>query len=264
MTKRLNVILFILPILIFSCKETAAIKMSTERVVELQPKVDFKELESDFMTWWTYHTKNISLSSNFIALDELSDTIEKKQFLEKLTTGTYIPLKLKSKESLETYQLFKLDATADNNIRSPIKNESLTNYNHLKMEGMPFPEFEFTDLKGHTYNNDNTKGKTIILKTWFINCKACVAEFPELNELVDKYQHRDDLIFISLALDSKTELEAFLKEKRFKYNVVPNQKTFIADILKLQIYPTHIVIDKKGTITKVVNKASEMISLLEK
>jgi cytochrome oxidase Cu insertion factor (SCO1/SenC/PrrC family) len=55
------------------------------------------------------------------------------------------------------------------------------------MEGMEFPEFEITDLNGNHYSNESIKGKTTLFKTWFINCKTCGAEFPELNELVDKH-----------------------------------------------------------------------------
>jgi peroxiredoxin len=256
----------IFSILLFSCKEKEKTekKSISEKVENLEPKIEFNEIDSDFIKWWTYHSHNISLSSNFTGLNEKSDTIDKKQFLEKLTTGNYIPLKIKSDDKVEIYKLFKLDSNADKSIGSTIKNESLTNLKHFNMEGLPLPEFNFTDLNGNKYTNENTKGKTIILKTWFINCKACVAEFPELNELVENYKQRNDMIFLSLAQDSKAELENFLQKKDFEYQVVPNQKEFIDKKLNLQMYPTHIIVDKNGTIIIVVNKASEMISFLEK
>ena len=259
------ILLVILSILLFSCneKEKTEKKSISEKVENFDPKIEFNEIESDFIKWWTYHSYNISLSSNFTGLNEQSDTIEKKLFLEILITGNYIPLKMKSNNKDNIYKLFSLDSNADKSIGSTIKNESLTNLKHFKMEGLPLPEFNFTDLNGNNYTNENTKGKTIILKTWFINCKACVAEFPELNEFVEKYKQRNDMIFVSLALDTKAELENFLQKKDFEYQVVPNQKEFIDKKLNLQIYPTHIIVDKNGTIIKVVNKASEMISFLE-
>lgn len=251
------IVILILSILLFSCKE------KSEKVENLEPKVNFNETESDFTSWWAYHSYNISLSSDFTGLNENTDTLDKKQFLEKLITGNYIPLKLKSNDRLETYKLFRLDSSADKSIGSTIKNESLISLNHLKMEGLPLPEFEFTDLNGNIYTNINTKGKTIVLKTWFINCKACIAELPELNELVEKYKQSTDIVFLSLALDSKAELENFLQKKDFEYKIVPNQKEFIDKKLNLHMYPTHIIVDENGIVTKVVNKASEMISFLE-
>ena len=263
MKKHQIITILVLSIFVFSCKEKSEKTELSEQVENLDPKINLTELETDFMKWWTYHSNNISLSSNFTGLNEKSDTIEKKQFLEKLITSNYIPVRLNSNEGFETYKLFKLDSSANESIGSTIKSESLTNLKHYKMEGLPFPEFDFTDLNGNLYTNESTKGKTIILKTWFIKCKACVAEFPELNEFVERYKQNNDIIFVSLALDSQSELESFLQKNDFEYKVVSNQKNFIEEKLNLQIYPTHIIVDYNGKIQKVVNKASEMISFFE-
>lgn len=264
--RTLNIILiFIFSILLFSCNEKRGTenKSISEKVEVFEPNVNLNEMESDFMKWWTYYSYNISLYSNFTGLNQQSDTVGKKQFLEKLITGKYIPIKIKTSDKSETYKLFELDSNAVKSIGITIKNQSLINLKHLKMEGLPFPEFGFTDLNGNKYTNTNTKGRKIILKTWFINCKACVAEFPELNKLVEKYRQRDDIIFLSLALNSKNELESFLQKTDFEYKVVPDQEDFILKKLDLQIYPTHIIVDENGIIIKVVDKASEMISFFE-
>ena len=262
--KKLQLItILLLSIFVFSCNEKSNKNQKTEKVETLEPEVNISELTSDFMKWWTYYSYNISLSLDFTGLDELSDTIDKRQFLEKLITGNYIPLKIKSDDKVELYKLYKLDADADKSIGSTIKNESTTVYGLSEMEGTPIPQFNFTDLHGNIYTNESTKGKTIVLKTWFIKCKACVAEFPELNEFVEKYKDVDDIIFLSLALDTKSELEKFLQQKEFDYKVVPSQKKFILNKLYLNSFPTHLVVDENGTILKVTNNASEMIAFLE-
>lgn len=254
----------IIAIILFSCKENdkKEKQLASDTIEILEPNVDVNELEADFMKWWTYYSYNISLSSNFVALNEKSDTIVKRQFLEKLITGNYIPIKVKSAPESKTYKLFELDANASKDIGKRVKIESQKSLKYFKMEGQQFPKFEFVDLNGNQYTNENTKGKKMILKTWFVNCKACVAEFPELNEFVEKYKERNDILFVSLALDTKSELESFLQKKDFEYEVIPNQKEFI-EKLNLQIYPTHIIVDENGSITKVVNKASEMIAFFE-
>lgn len=267
-----HLISILLSIVLFSCNEKEDTKKPEETQIskkaenveaKIEPNVDVNEIESDFMTWWTYHYNTMSLSSNFIALNEQSDTIGKKEFLEKLITTHFIPLKIKSDATIQTYKLFKLSSQADKKIGNTIKNESLTSLQHFNMEGVRFPEFNFTDLQGNIYTNETIKGKTIIVKTWFINCKACIAEFPELNEFVEKHQQRNDLIFLSLALDTESKLKEFLQKKDFNYQVIANQRDFIEKKLSLQLYPTHIIVDKNGSVTKVVNKASEMISFFE-
>ena len=64
-------------------------------------------------------------------------------------------------------------------------------------------------------------------------------------------------------MDSKSELEKFLQQKEFKYEVVPNQEEFILKKLYLNAFPTHLVVDENGIILKVGNNASEMIAFFE-
>jgi len=224
--------------------------------------VDFESIKKSQSLWWTYHNQNIILSSNFIALDNLSNRISKDLFLKNLTTGDFIPLKLTATDSVY-YQLFKLDQTSDKSIPDVVKSVADEAYKNFRMEGKVFPKFNFQDLNGIEYSNENTKGKIVVLKCWFIACAPCVAEFPQLNELVEKYKNRTDIVFISLAFDSKEKLQPFLLKKPFRYAVVPDQKQFMFYDLDIKSYPTHIIIDRKGIIRKVVTSADEMIDALE-
>ncbi|MGB3467541.1 MAG: TlpA disulfide reductase family protein [Cyclobacteriaceae bacterium] len=246
--------LFLIIPLIFSCQENPEKEVKTSSGIE--------EIETDFMKWWIYHNKFVSLSEDFIGLDEKSAEISKEDFLGKLITGHYIPLKIKSDRDVIRYKLHRLDDAADKSIGITIKNESLTSLRHFRMEGATVPEFNLTDMNGNSYTSENIRGKTLVLKTWFISCVACVKEFPELNELVDNFEERNDVVFLSLALDTEEKLEKFLAKKKFSYPVVPEQKTLITEELNLHIYPTHLVINGDGKIMKVVNKASELISYL--
>lgn len=255
----------IISMVLFSCKEKdkKEIQLTSERKEIIEQNNAIDDLESDFSKWYSYFSDSISLSSDFIGLSEKSDTIGKRQFLESLTTGDFIPINIKSSTEAKTYKLSELSADANNSIRNTIKNESLTNLKHYNLEGQQLPKYEFVDLNGNHYTNENTIGKTIFLKTWFLSCIACIEEFPELNEYVKKHEQSNDVLFLGLALDRKKELERFLQKKQFDYQVIPNQREYI-EKLGLQIYPTHIIVDEKGLITKVFNSASEMIAFYEK
>lgn len=229
----------------------------------LMPDTDPREIQNNFTKWWEYYNKNITLSADFIAFDNLSKRISKEEFLTQLTTGNFIPVKLISKDSSLSYRLYELNNKSDKSISTTIKQSSSDFYNNFKMEGKPFPEFDFTDLNGNVFNNENTNGKTIVLKCWFINCHACIAEFPVLNDLAERYHYRNDVIFLSLALDPEIKLKEFLKKKPFKYEVVADQEEFITKILKVHAYPTHFIINSKGTIIKVVSDAGKMIPVID-
>ena len=223
----------------------------------------FTSLQTDQIKWWQYHKRNIFLSSDFLPLGETGDTLSKKAFLEALVTGDYIAIKKKSEQEVDPYQLFKLTSDADENIKYTISAESYREYKHFLMEGQDFPEFRMTDLNGNVFSKEELKGKTVAIKTWFINCKPCIEEMPQLNALVNEYQNRDDVVFLSLALDEEEDLQNFLLKTKFDYPVVPLQKAFIEDTLGLSVYPTHIIVAPSGKILKVVNTAPEMISALK-
>ncbi|MDP2068287.1 MAG: TlpA disulfide reductase family protein [Lutibacter sp.] len=230
----------------------------SDKPKEIQQNINITAISKNFPAWWEYHSNNIVLSSSFIPLDESSNFISKGHFFQSLISGEFIPIKIDKKNATTYYQLFKLDNNSDKDIRSTIKNTSKVVYSHYLMEGEAFSTFNITDLNGDIYNNENTKGKIIILKCWFIHCKACVAEFPELNELVDKYKNREDIIFLSLAFDTEDELKRFLIKKPFNYKVAAVEKSFFDEELKISEYPTHFIIDNEGIIKKVVNTSKEL------
>ncbi len=91
-----------------------------------------------------------------------------------------------------------------------------------------------------------------MLNFWFLGCPPCVAEVPELNKLVAEFKDKN-VVFLALALDDEKALRSFLKEKEFKYQVVPNASDIIMGKYEVGIFPTHIILDAEGNI------ASELI-----
>ena len=235
--------LYILIFVIFtlnSCKKNE---------VKLQ-EIEFK----NFKDWWTYYTKEIKLSKDFIALNSKNNEISKKQFLDSLNTGEYLPIKLKKEN--ETYFLQK-NKTNDVSIISTIKQVAETQLFNLSWEGKKFPKFNFTDLSGNNYTSENTKSKILFLKTYYINCQACNEEMPQLNKFIA--ENRDpNFIYLSLALDDEKKLKNYLANKNYEYQFVPDQKEFIENKLQTNIFPTHFVIEN-GIVKKVVNESSELI-----
>ena len=80
--------------------------------------------------------------------------------------------------------------------------------------------FTATDLEGTTFTLDELKGKVVVINFWFVACKPCVEEIPELNELVEKYEEKD-VVFLSFALDNEKRLNSFLEKTPFKYHIFP-------------------------------------------
>ena len=244
-----------------SAKEKTTNSEVADLVLNQTFNTDWNTLTKDYMTWYKYTYHTVRLSQDFIGLDIDSIKIDKRTFLNKLETENVVAFKTKILEGQSVYQLFKLNSN-DRSIKATIKQMASTEIEHLKMEGVEIPDFNFTDLNGKIYNKSSTKGKIVVLKCWFIHCVACVKEFPELNKLVDENHGRNDILFISLALDSKDSLLNFLKTKDFKYATVPNMMNYLTNKLNITEYPTHLLIDGNGKILKIVSRIDDLIPFL--
>jgi cytochrome oxidase Cu insertion factor (SCO1/SenC/PrrC family) len=226
-------------------------------------KTDTSDLLKNFMTWYRYTYHNIRLSQDFIAEDQNSNRINRSTFLQQLTTGDFVALKIAKKNNVAVYKLWKQQDLQSDMKRTMIQ-MAQTAIALENMEGKGVPAYHFTDLEGNTYTNENTKGSVILMKCWFIHCVACVEEFPELNRLADRYQNRNDVQFISLAIDQKADLTAFLKKKPFHYKVVPGMGKYMSEALHVNAYPLHLLINKEGTVMKASNALEDILPYFEK
>ena len=91
-----------------------------------EPTIDTQQVAADFMIWWTYFSDSIILSDDFIALDTSLQELSKEAFLEELTTGEYVPVKLAAYDGHTYLQLHALSPQSDERIATTIRNQALT------------------------------------------------------------------------------------------------------------------------------------------
>lgn len=108
-------------------------------------------------------------------------------------------------------------------------------------------DFSITDIYEKKYSLKELKEKVIVMNFWFVECKPCVMEIPELNKLVEKYSGKD-VVFLGFATNDKPVIENFLKKQIFNYSIVPSSRE-VADRYEVNAFPTHIVIDKNSNIS---------------
>ena len=114
------------------------------------------------------------------------------------------------------------------------------------LTGRSFPDFTWTDIKGHTLSLQKLKGKTVVFNFWHTSCVPCIAEMPLLNELVKKYAGKE-VVFVSATPNSEQELKTFLSKRKFDYNQVSSvdTKTIFSPFPG---WPIHVVINNRGII----------------
>lgn len=132
--------------------------------------------------------------------------------------------------------------------------------NYLKKwGGEKIPEFQLEDLEGNIITNDDLKNRIIVFNFWFINCKPCIKEMPELNKLVEKYK-KEPVIFLAPALDEKSTLIDFLKATAYNYKVLPESTSLVKN-LEIRGFPTHLILNHKGEIEEMIVGAAPDIYL---
>jgi len=238
-------------------------------IAQVEEVNNFVKLPAEILkdTWSLLYYKRdfLRFAEDFQAYDETFHKIDKGLFLKKLTSGNYLPLRFtKDDHNLHRYKLYKLNASASNDIKYVITSWGEEYQRNYSYEGKQLPAFIFRDINNKVYSSKIARGNILVIKCWFIHCQVCVEEIPELNQLVSRYRNRKDVVFLSLALDKKNVLQAFLKTTPLNYISIPNQSGYIQQNLGITGYPTHIIVSKTGTIMKVVNNADELEYALNK
>jgi peroxiredoxin len=211
-------------------------------------------LTKDYATWYSYVYHNAPLARNFKALDTAGKQVTRKAFLQRLMTGKVLAFSTGRVQQQPVYQLYPYTGK-DAHLRSISKQLAQDALYQVDRVGKPLPAYRFTDLQGKTYTPATTRGKVLVLKCWFISCVSCVKEFPEVNELVAKYQANKDVLFVSLALDKAAPLRKFLQQKPLHYAVVPDVEDYMNETLQVNGYPTHVVVGRDGRIAYMTNTA---------
>jgi thiol-disulfide isomerase/thioredoxin len=103
-----------------------------------------------------------------------------------------------------------------------------------------------TDIHGNRFDHNDYRNKVVVLNFWGTWCQPCVAEIPELNQLVATYKDQDVLFLAPTNKDDQTKVENFLKRMDFNYHIIPEAHEVSR---KFSVYvPTHVIIDRNGIV----------------
>ena len=120
-----------------------------------------------------------------------------------------------------------LNVSEDDKKQSNQENEQVRQSQQDQV-GSDAPDFSALDMNGKTYSLSSLKGKVVVINFWFVECKPCVIEMPELNEIVEKYKSAE-VVFLAFAMNEKPKIESFLKKHTFDYIILPDSGTVIGD-----------------------------------
>lgn len=110
---------------------------------------------------------------------------------------------------------------------------------HLRLPGLYYQVWDTKQLKG----------RVLVISFWYSTCTPCILEMPVLNELVTDLQYKN-VVFLAPAPERAQQIRKFLKKNPFSYNIIPAAQKYM-DMLRVENFPTHLVVDKNGIIRQV-------------
>lgn len=127
--------------------------------------------------------------------------------------------------------------------------------------------FELMDNYGKKHKLSDYKGKVVVLNFWSTNCKYCVEELPELEEIYkERGFNQKDIVILGItnpsskenphAADvSKEELAKFVLNKKVTYPILFDMTADQFFNFQVRAFPTTAFINKKGEIEGIVSGA---------
>ena len=137
------------------------------------------------------------------------------------------------------YKLADVSATGDRLVIEP------SDQTVALAVGFEMPNVTVTRLDSSAIDLTALRGKPVVINWWQTTCSPCIAEMPELNELVEKYADRD-VEFLAIADNEIAELPPFLEKHPFIYDIA------VANDEAVHIfgrgYPRHVIVDGGGKV----------------
>lgn len=111
-------------------------------------------------------------------------------------------------------------------------------------------ELNLIDSENNAFSIEKNKGKVLVFDLWSSSCGICFKEFPEFEELYNKYKDdpKVELIVLNVPLkrDSTLNVRKMIEKYSFKKLYSQNLKSW--DLLDNNTVPKIIMLDKKGNV----------------
>lgn len=231
----------------------------------LVPLVSVDSILSSERNFAKYFFLDVNLDDPYKAFNSNNDSLSRNEFLGLVESGNYVPIIVKNPfDSITSFKLMVLDSLQKQKFGKFLQGKGNQYSSFERLLNKELPYLNFTDLNDKKYNSNSIKDKFVVVKYWFISCKPCIEEMPELNNVVKQYENRNDIIFLSFALDGAEPLKSFLNKTQFDYNIIADSKNYVMDTLKINVFPTHMILNKDGLVIAVSANVETLQKQLEK
>ncbi len=122
--------------------------------------------------------------------------------------------------------------------------------------GSKAPNFLGRTLDGKVFRLNKSEGKLKVVNFWWVFCKPCVVEMPELIELEKKYTDVK-FIFVHVYAKDNDKIPGFLKNLGITPSTVVLGNSKLLTLYKFQALPHTVVLDSNNKILLVLSGYTE-------
>lgn len=199
--------------------------------------------------------KEINLNKTYalVAAKTLTDKKLKTQLETFVKEGTAPDEAITALKNIYTKE--NKSATGYDNYLAGLQKEAETKaLEKLKKEMLSTKAFPFTlkDISGKQVSLNSYKGKVVLLDFWATWCGPCIASFPGMKLLTDKYKNDPDVAILFIDTWQKEEnkeknAREFLDKKGYTdFTVLMDNEDAVVAGYEVSGIPTKFVIDKAG------------------
>ncbi|HMR83208.1 MAG TPA: TlpA disulfide reductase family protein [Niabella sp.] len=163
--------------------------------------------------------------------------------IKEILKGQYVKRK-KSDEGFEQY-IAALEKEAHLKMIADLKTQILDK---------PAPQFTLTDLDGKKVSLADYKGKVVIVDFWATWCGPCIASFPGMKKMQEKYKDNSDVKFLFVDTWQREEnkeqnAKDFITKNNYDiFHVLMDNEDKVVKDYEVSGIPTKFIIGKDGRI----------------
>ncbi|MEM7157770.1 MAG: redoxin domain-containing protein [Myxococcota bacterium] len=128
-------------------------------------------------------------------------------------------------------------------------------FKELSRASFEVPDFVAKDLQGNEVRLSDYRGKTVVLNFWATWCEPCITEWPQLHQLAQRLQGRDDVVVLAVSVEEDPEpIKPFLERMSLAESPVgvlwdPTSKVHVG--LGSDKIPDTYLVDEQGRVSAV-------------
>lgn len=118
--------------------------------------------------------------------------------------------------------------------------------------GSPAPDFQLTDLHGHTRNLGQYRGRVVLLNFWATWCKPCTKEMPAMQQAYDRFKDQGLVVVAVNELEDEQRVREHIQKHHHTFEVWLDPDNIVANMYGVVGLPVSVFIDRQGRIQRYV------------